>query len=194
MFKTIVQKSNAASSPARPARCSKLRIGLVVLSTLISVTFAVGCSSFSWHSAHIVERWSTSRDHLEIRATSYEGLGPIPLKLTYVFDYRTFPSDRWHELMSHRSDPTELPRDQVRFLSDDVAYCFMGQKYAVTRDGGQSWSVWDANALPTSRRGYISSVLVDADGKGAMEVKRPTDVGWTASTFKTSDYGQHWQE
>lgn len=68
---------------------------------------------------------------------------------------------------------------------------------AVTTDGGNNWSVWDATKeIPDwqwSTYGVISDVRIEADGTGKMVLKSIADSTRKVPNFRTSDFGRHWQ-
>jgi hypothetical protein len=92
-------------------------------------------------------------------------------------------------------DPITIPHDSVRFISDKVGYVFLGWKCAVTNDGGQTWSVWDADKdVPhwsCCNYGLIRAVELSVQGRGKMTLH--TIPGRNEPTeLMTEDYGKHW--
>lgn len=94
-------------------------------------------------------------------------------------------------------DPVAIPRDQIRFLSDQVAYAFMGWMYAVTTDRGRTWSVWNAERdIPDWRccnYKYLHQVDIDQNGAGVMTLDPIDEHGGTMLRLHTQDYGRHWR-
>ena len=100
----------------------------------------------------------------------------------------------WRDIMDFRhDDPVGIPKENVRFVSDHIAYVFMGWKYAVTTDGGQTWSVWDGTK---KLRAYccdfdaIRAVTIAQDGSGRMTLHSSAKPEILSLT--TKDFGQHW--
>src|SRR5437588_13061211 len=82
----------------------------------------------------VIERWQTGNKTFNIRITMYNERPAIPGfgGAYYAFDSATIGSDRWKQILTFRHDaPVDLPRNQVRFVSDQVGYIFMGWMYAV---------------------------------------------------------------
>ena len=87
-------------------------------------------------------------------------------------------------------DPVKIPREQVRFISDQVGYVFMLYHYGVTVDGGVTWFVWYApKDLPNWRqtRPTIDNIRLLPDGTGTMALRSSTDQ--PAPELHTSDFG-----
>ncbi len=110
----------------------------------------------------------------------------------YIFKSQLPGSNDWSEIMTFRDDDLgRIPRENVRFVNDKLGYVFMGWMYAVTTDGGASWSVWDGTKdLPEMDCcGYalIKDVRVASDGKGVMILNRGV-----VPELRTNDFGRHW--
>jgi hypothetical protein len=153
----------------------------------------------SFRRGKVLENWQTGNDVFTIRVTARSerlalpGLGGA----YYIFDARVAGSDHWNEfLVFNHDNSVSIPRDQVRFVTPQVAYVFMGWKYAVTTDGGAAWSVWDAER---DLRGWqccnynlIQNLRVEADGKGMMTLNSPSGTNREGADLETKDYGLHW--
>jgi hypothetical protein len=175
----------------------------VKLMAALLVTIGVA-STWAFHSQSkrtkkINERWATSNRTFSVRVTAYaEDNGGFVAGAYYVFESAAVGSSDWREIMEFRhDDPVPIPRNQVRFVTDQIGYLFMVYKYAVTTDGGRTWSVWYISRdLPRwrERRAAIKEVRVESNGAGIMELQ-PFE-GWQTQTPKlyTKDYGRHWSE
>ncbi len=128
----------------------QITAGLVVL----------GCAAyllFLPRRGKVIETWQTGNNSFRLRVTAYNEKNTFPALGGgyYVFESAPVSSDQWKEIMTFRhDDPIAIPKDQVRFLSDQVGYVFMGWLYAVTTDGGHSWSLWDASKDPALSKSY----------------------------------------
>jgi hypothetical protein len=93
-------------------------------------------------------------------------------------------------------DPVPLPSQNVRFVTRDVAFLFMGWKYAVTTDGGKSWAVWNAETdLPNwqcCNYQLIGNVEVRGNGVGQMSLRPIPGRRGEVNQLFTSDFGRHW--
>jgi hypothetical protein len=173
----------------------KLAVSLVVT---IGVVSAWGLHSQSKRSKRINDHWETSNGRFSIRVTAYaEDNGGFVAGAYYVFESARMRSNDWREIMTFRhDDPVPIPREQIRFVSDQVSYLFMGWKYAVTTDGGVTWSVWTADRdLPNwecCNYALIRDVTIEKDGKGFMQLKPSQDRRGEVPELRTQDYGRHW--
>lgn len=142
------------------------------------------------------EQWETKSGAFKIRVTSHVEKGlllTIP-GMFFVFESTPVGSDTWREVMTFRHDDQgQIPRQQVRFVSDQVGYVFMGWMYAATTNGGASWFIWDGEKDSPFKEccgyGFIKDVQVAPNGTGTMTVKPVTQK---QTELYTKDYGQHW--
>ena len=149
-------------------------------------------------SAVPLETWLTKNKAFKIRVTSYEEKDANASGTNYVFESTSKGSTAWHEIMTLRHDDRpDLPKNKIRFLNDETGYLFMEWMYAVTTDGGHSWSVWDATRdVPDwlwSKFGVIKDVMINLDGSGTMLLTPITDANINPQAFTTHDFGRHWE-
>jgi hypothetical protein len=100
------------------------------------------------------------------------------------------------EIMTLRhDDQVPIPVNQIEFVNERIGFVFMGWKYAVTTDGGDTWSVWDAKRdLPDwqcCNYGLISAVKVTTDGTGIMKLNPISGRQGEVPELKTKDWGRH---
>ena len=147
----------------------------------------------------ILQSWKARRGTWVIEVTKYQTEGVRPQGYYYTFEsddpVRPFPSE--HELMTFRQDePVPIPSAQVVFVTDRVAYVFMGYMLAVTADAGHTCAVWDAETdLPDRdccKPGFIERVRIDPDGNGTM-IFRPGSER-ARRKLQTRDYGRNWTQ
>lgn len=115
----------------------------------------------------------------------------------YTFETTSMDSDVWKEILTFRhDDQVGIPTAKVHFVNDKVGFVFMGWMCAVTKDGGFSWSVWDAvKDLPDRQccnYGLIQNVSIEANGSGVMSLKPIRERRGEVVTLLTKDYGQNW--
>ena len=147
----------------------------------------------------ILENWEVRNSAFRIGVTAYqekyEGIVPGAY---YVFRSALNGSDLWREVMVFRhDDPVPIPRNQVRFEGGQIGYVFMGWKYAVTTDGGGTWSAWDAaKDLPNWKccnYRLIREVHIDAaGGSGTMTLDPIPGRAGEVPKLCTKDYGKSW--
>lgn len=105
-------------------------------------------------------------------------------------------SKDWREIMSLRQDdPVPIPRNQIRFVNDQIGYIFMVYNYAITTDGGATWFVWNiVEDLPGwhQNRVAIEEVQIAPDGKGVMMLTSFSKQ--KAPNLYTEDYGRNWSD
>lgn len=149
-------------------------------------------------SRKVFETFEIQNGHFRIRVKAHAELaGGFAPGAYYVFESAPVAADNWRKIMVYRrDDPMPIPREQIRFVSDRVAYVFIGPKFAVTIDGGNSWSVWDGSSHLRSGEGYqlfkYPKVEIDAAGHGVMTIEPLEERYGTTRHLYTKDYGQHW--
>lgn len=144
----------------------------------------------------IVETWKTSNGNIKMRVLAYYLEGVVPAGVYYTF--QSFDSDwsEWQSIMTSRHDQSlPIPTDSVVFLTDTTAYAMMGSMYAVTTDGGDTWSVWDAERDfemgRLSDHWIIGHVGIAASGNGTMKLWASAQPSETF-VLHTSDFGRNW--
>ena len=145
-----------------------------------------------------LQSWETANSSFKIRVTSYEEKGTSLPGTFYVFESGKVGTEVWREFMVLRHDDRPaLPNDQIRFVNERIGFVFMGWMYAITTDGGESWSVWNAaKDVPDwnwSKYGVISDVRIEPDGAGKMVLKSIADPNRQVPDFWTTDFGRHWK-
>jgi len=87
-----------------------------------------------------------------VRITHYAEEGGFLPGAYYRFESSAIGMDSWEEITTFRMDDTiDMPCEQIRFVNEEIGYVFLGWIYAVTTDGGQTWSVWNAERDFTGR-------------------------------------------
>jgi photosystem II stability/assembly factor-like uncharacterized protein len=97
-------------------------------------------------------------------------------------------------MMVELNDDRPIPKDQVQFINNQIGYVYMNSFYAVTTNGGQTWSVWNAvEALPGWNKSYlyIQDVDISPSGKGTLKLL-PFTSGQAGPTLHTDNHGQQW--
>ncbi len=178
-----------------------------VIAVLICFVFAIILVKFvpmpevlkSPYKAEIVETFETQNTPFRIRINKHierGGFMPVLGGAYYVFQSESGNcSDQWREITTFRFDDLiEIPRNQVRFANEKVAYLFMIDMYSVTKDGGADWNIYDiGDYLPSNDRcGLIKDLQIDADGKGRIIVKSCGND--SLKIMETTDFGQTWRE
>jgi hypothetical protein len=152
---------------------------------------------FDRYMGRVIESWEKSNQTFTVRVESHTEENAFLPGAYYVFHSAPSGSDTWREIMTFRhDDPHLIPRDQVRFVNDRVGYVFMGWMYAVTADGGASWSIWNAEKdLPKwvcCNYGLIASINLQPDGTGTMILNPIPNRQGEVPQLYTKDFGQHW--
>lgn len=142
--------------------------------------------------------WTDDPGTFPIRVTAYRetGSGPVP-GAYYKFESGNAAETQWQEIATFRhDDPVPIPREQVRRMNESVAYLFMGWMYAVTTDGGKSWTVWNAeHDLPGWRccnHRLINDVTLNTDGTGTMKCHVIDSSRGEVPKLLTRDFGRTW--
>lgn len=145
----------------------------------------------------VTESWQTSGQTFQLRVDVHSEQNTFVPGAYYVFRSAPKGSDTWRDVMTFRhDDPVPIPRDNVGFVDDRTAFVFMGWMYAVTTDGGATWSVWDAgHDLPNwqcCNYQLITEVRLDANGIGTMTLNPIRDRRGEVPQLRTKDFGRHW--
>src|SRR5258708_3289165 len=119
--------------------------GCALILIFFGCQYFYGCQK-STKTSKINETWEVSDNSFKVKATAYaEENGTFVAGAFYDFQSNATGTDTWREIMTFRhDDPVPIPREQIRFVSDQIGYVFMGWAFAVTTNGGSSWSVWTA--------------------------------------------------
>lgn len=88
-------------------------------------------------------------------------------------------------------------RNAIRFLDERHAYLFAEHVYAVTADGGRTWTIHGqpgpVDATTKVEAMKIDRVEIDPDGTGRMRrVPHFWQKSKSPATFETDDYGVTW--
>ena len=171
----------------------------LTVGVLISSIFAACCSPFGSGGGRgrEVESWEASNHVFRIRVTEYQEDDPVYLtRFFYNFKAAPVSSHDWSEITTVVSDDDiPLPREQVRFVSDRVGYFFMLSTYAVTTDGGSTWSVSDVRKdFFGAENNYviIKDVDISLSGIGTMRLSPTIPQQKNFPALHTTDYGLHW--
>src|SRR5437660_185963 len=145
----------------------------------------------------IVDSSETSNQTFKIHVDAHLEENAFLPGTYYIFRSAPIGSNAWRDIMTFWHDDTPyIPRDQIPFINDRLAFVFIGWMFAVTTDAGATWSVWDARAdLPKwSCCNYrlIKDVHLEPDGTGTMTLNPIQDRSGEAPQLRTKDYGRHW--
>src|SRR5947207_1962741 len=144
----------------------------LALSVLVAMSTSFSCADGRY--GKLIETWQTTNGSITVRVSAFLQRGVfLEPGAYYVFQASPAPSKGWQEIMTFRhDDPVPIPRTQVRFVNEQIAYVFMGWMHAVTTDGGQTWSTWTATRdLPgwqCCNYNLIRDVIINKGGYGRM--------------------------
>jgi len=170
-----------------------------VLIAVIGI-LAYGGHKFYWlitpHRGDAFEIKEITGDSFKIRITAYSEKGVWLPGAYYVFESSPVSSNEWREFMTVRADdPNQILHDAARIINEQAGYAYMLNMYAVTTDGGRTWSVWDTSTELKNRQDIFSRAIgevdVTADGTGRMKLYKFSHEPST-TYLKTKDYGRHW--
>lgn len=139
------------------------------------------------------DKWVAGDENFKIVVKAYHEQYRYNAGTYYEFE---FLKDRQTRLIMtfRHDDPNPIDRKSVVFVNDKVIYAYMGWKFVVTTDGGETWSTWDAeNALAEWKccnYYLIDSVILNENGMGKMQLRKTKNM--PARTLVTSDYGKSW--
>lgn len=170
---------------------------LLALVLVICVAHLNGCEMFlSPRPGKLLDTWTTENNTFRIRVNKHaEENGGFVAGAYFAFQAAPKAQEHWVDIMMCRHDDlVDIPRQQVRFVSDYAGYVFRDHKMATTTDGGLTWSVWDAiKDLHDwkATRAVIQDVQVEVSGRGVMKL-----ISFTSHqppSLYTEDYGKTWR-
>lgn len=171
---------------------------VAVIIMLGAIFLFFGMYSFSSQQGKVVDCWEVSNAEFKVRVTAYRENALYAPGAIYVFQSAAVGSNDWYDILTVRTDePIPIPREKIRFVSDQIGYFFMSGHYSVTTDGGRTWSIWDAER-DLAYRHYnlwpsIKEVNIELDGAGTMVLPPLTDFSGELPVLQTKDYGRHWR-
>ena len=179
-----------------------LRIPIYFFAIIIASILLLNCRGFPdglQRIGEIVQTWESSGRPFKVKIDMHIEMGGFMPAATagayYAFYSRPAESSDWHKIMTFRhDDPIPIPDGQVGFVDDETAYFFIGPFFAVTRDKGVSWTIWDAyKNIPNIQccyYGVIDGIQLRPDGTGTLTLEPRAVQGTTQLT--TRDFGLHW--
>jgi hypothetical protein len=144
---------------------------------------------------NILETWEPKHPGFRFRIIAYELVNVEPRGIYYTVQSCEAGAECWESIMTFRKGgEVAIPREQVRFLSNRIAYVYLGWMFAVTMDGGGNWFVWDAKRELANQQccenDFIEDVQISPTGVGTMKFNL-TSQGQRLDLY-TKDFGAHW--
>lgn len=174
-----------------------MRIFIVLIAIVLGASIWGIAHFYQGTRGKVLEEWQTANTTFRVRVTAYKEKALIIPGAYYLFQSAPIGSDKWQEIMTLKfDDPVPIPREQVRFVGDRIGYAFMGETYAVTTDGGNTWTLWNSEVALKDRVDLLSRSIervdVNPDGTGKMQLyEHPYQKG-AVPILRTQDYGRHW--
>lgn len=169
---------------------------------LLSIVVGQGCLVSGRQQGEPFDRFEAANAGLRIRVTARRVNEAYALPgAEYVVEAAPAESDGFRRVLTLKADQgIPIPRHQIRFVSDQVSYIFLGSHYVVTTDGGRTWSTWiSEGALPNDEewRRYnlspaIKEVEIRPDGEGTMTLIPFFTERAKGPDLYTKDFGRHW--
>jgi hypothetical protein len=151
--------------------------------------------TFPSASKKVIRTWKPSHKSIKIRAIVYEIPSVNPSRTYYSFQSPEEGSDYWRTVLTFQQEGDILAAsDHVRFVNDKIAYIFIGFLFAVTTDGGETWSTWDAGrdleGIKCFEESRIQEVNIAPNGEGVLFLR---SLGTNSvRTLHTKDFGKQW--
>jgi hypothetical protein len=136
---------------------------------------------------------------------TWESSGPIKIRLQrkyyqgndyYFFDVLQYDTGRWNRIMRVWRDATGgMPVENVHILNADLAYLFLVDQVAITKDGGKNWSIFNTSkhfACGWDGCANIRDVHLDITGVGRLTGQRCLGTDWVEYRLATNDFGIIW--
>ena len=136
---------------------------------------------------------------------TWESSAPIKIRLQrkyhlgndyYFFDVCPSEGGHWHRIISVWRDASgSMPTENIHILDTHIAYLFLVDQVAITKDGGKNWAVlntsehfacgWDGCAT-------IRDVNLYVTGVGRLIGQRRVGTDWVEYELTTNDFGVTW--
>lgn len=201
--------------PRRPYQFSirsMLLLTLVVgllLSCAVNLPAILGWAYHQWEIGEQFDQCTFEGSLFGVRITAFDARGGFMADPGAFYRYEVKrPGDWWWQEIVMTQFATEpIPRDQFRRLNDLCAYFYQNDLFAITRDGGVTWSLrggasggFSYPAFSPQQVGsgaYIESLTIESDGTGSLQLQNYDYVKLKplpSQNFETSDFGMTWQE
>lgn len=174
----------------------KIKFASGMLVGLMAVVSGLGLYVvLNTQSGAVLEQWETTNGAFKIRIRRRPELMNFLPRYYYDFESQVGGENRWRSITTLLlDDPVPVPRNQVRFVNDDIGYLFMSSVYAVSIDGGKQWSVFNVRTDPPlgTNDSYLTirDVQMESNGSGTMTVYSKS--AGSVVELRTKDYGRHW--
>ena len=174
---------------------------IAMFTFLLGIVAWLVYSSNGFHRDMMFDQFEAANPTFKIRVTAYNERFVFPPGSYYAFESAPSGSNVWKTIITVPTDQAEpIPRNQIQFVNNHIAYIFFGSYYMVTIDGGGTWLLWDANKeLPVEQfmKEYnlwpaIKEVELKADGTGKMTLSEIQKERGKGPALFTTNYGQHW--
>ena len=169
-----------------------------VRDTLFAIFLLSVCFFVPPHKGEVIDSWQSVDRPQAIRIDVHqERCGGFLPGVIVCFWSRPDASSPWSLIMERRNDdPIPPPSNQVRLVTDTMAYCYFATTFASTTDGGTTWHAWEARErLPHDSdvvTGGIDAVNIASDGQGVMMIEQHGPKGLWHLRLTTADFGATW--
>ncbi|MDQ3633121.1 MAG: hypothetical protein M3405_01230 [Acidobacteriota bacterium] len=136
-------------------------------------------------------------DNYLIRVNGYAGKGLASGMGFYTYESINKKSNSETEIFTFIFDGIiYIKKENIIIKNENLAYFWMSWKFAVTDDGGKTWSVWNGKDYDEfdSNYGLIEKVEIDENGNGKMFFNQRAIERKGISFLITKDFGKTWQK
>lgn len=174
-------------------KLKRIAILVLVVGCVIRLGFAL--------QDQVYDQREIMNETFKMRITAFSERGELLPGAYFVFQTARVGSDEWGDLLTVKGDePIPLRPEQLSLVSSQVGYGIIDSHYIVTTNGGDDWSLWEANKqLPVDDYQAkhnlwpsIEEVQIEADGTGRMRLRRFLNERERGPDLVTRDYGVHW--
>jgi hypothetical protein len=171
--------------------------------TAIAIVLLGGLAWVVWHldsseRGEVFDEWEKANTTFKVRIRAHKEMAAFTPGAFYVLQSSSLDSESWKEIITIRTDEAHpIPRDRIRFVSDNVGYVFLSSYYAATTDGGSTWLLWNGDKnIPNGRELNLSpapkAVDLQPNGTGIMVLYPFVQDRKQGPDLYTTDYGRHW--
>lgn len=163
---------------------------------LAIVLLSVGCKP-SFKSKDVLATEEKENATFGLKITAYRerrDFAQVAAGAYYVFAAKKREERDWRQFMVIKNDdPIPIAKSSIVLVSERAGYVFMLEKFAVTTDAGETWSLWDFSKVQSLKDDIscrMQSVRIVEDGTGKMVIK----CIQLETTLFTDDYGVAWKD
>ena len=162
---------------------------------VIFVFLLAGCES-SGKSEEILSTEQKENTSFSVKVTAVRErrfFGQLLAGASYIFEVKNKAEQGWRRFMVvNHDDPIPIDKNSIVLVNESIGYVFMVKIFAVTTDGGLTWSIWNINKVNDLKDDLscrIQTIKIVENGTGSLDIK----CSKAERVLSTNDYGVTWK-